>query len=101
MLLSRARDIIFGRPETSEEAAARRAAPPRQLRMLFWVIRLSSFFTIVVAFLWTNGWLPLVASKIDWYWFWAAFGLDLLQRGVWHWVSRRHLLRANAGMKKA
>jgi len=68
--------------------------------MLFWAIRLSSFFAIVVAVLWTNGWLPFVASKIGWHWFWAAFGLDLLQRGVWHWVSRRYLHLANAGVKE-
>lgn len=86
----RARDFVFGIPETFEEAAVRRAAPPRLVRVFFWIVRLAFLGLMLVALLWSSGWLPLADSTIDKQWFWAAFGLNLLQQAIWTATSRRY-----------
>jgi len=95
-LFSRMMDAVFGaRFSLDEMEAPERVAPPRALRRIFRVLNAVTVILVVVALLWSNGWLPFVASSISRGWLIAALALDLALRFGWEQVVRPCLRLAN------
>lgn len=95
-------DFVFGKRRTPEEQALAKAAlPPRNIRRIYDLMHLLSAASVLIVFLWTFGWLPLGESRLDRGWFWPVFGLNVALRLVWDVITRHYEPLAKARMSEA
>ena len=98
-ITSRVLDIVFGKRVTPEEQALAIAArPPRNVQMPYDILLGLSVFLVLLTFLWSYGWLPLVDSRLSMNWFFLALGFNLLLRFAGEEIAKRYMRRAKANL---
>lgn len=97
-ITSRVLDIVFGKHGTPEEQALAEAArPPRSVQMPYDIVSGLSACLVLVTFLWSYGWLPLVDSRLNNAWLLLALGFNVLLRFIWEKeIAARYRRRAKA-----
>ena len=100
-LKDRLLDVVFGRRATAEELEfAKTTAPPEYMQMIYRIVMPASVGAVLVALLWSEGWLPFVASQIDRRWVFLALGLNIAIRFLWEGLSKHYERRAKARLSQ-
>ena len=92
-------DVLFGKRGTPEElAVAREAALPSKIARPLRVVETILICLMLITFLWGRGWLPLVDSRLDRWWFFGVWTVFILLGFGRNQLEKHHHRRARSRM---